>query len=113
MMKPLKKKGQTAMMSVIGLIVLIGVAIITMVFIGVMAGRTYETSETHITDITNQTIEDHVRNGIVETFQAYEDIGSFMPLIVLALVVILILSLIFGLLAFQQIGGAGGRGSVL
>lgn len=182
----MNKKGQTAMMSVIGLVVLIGVAIITMVFIGVMAGRTFETSQTHLSLIGNaETAEnetvtvlngtavssansrwltlvnvsanytfaiqetgnytfdaaagtitlinnDHnntdwnltytyrnasvfgqLNTGIGSSFQAFSDLGSFMPLIVLALVVILILSLIFGLLAFQQLRGGSGGGSVL
>ena len=182
-----QKKGQTTMMSVIGLIVLLGIAIITMVFIGVMAGRTYQTSQTQLLDIGetetatdetvtvlnatavaasfnrwitlinvstnysvligetgnytynledgtitlinnesynntdwnltytfhNQSIYGRLTSGLGSSFQAYEDTGSFMPLIVLALVVILILSLIFGMMTFQNLKTGGNQGGVL
>ncbi len=54
-------------------------------------------------------IQTHVRSGITSSFSALEQTGDYLPLIVLAVVISLVLSLILGFTMF----GNKGSGSVL
>jgi len=108
-----KKKGQMggAVGAVITLIVGIGVSVLVLIFVGTLSGQTYELAEADITAITNATIENDVRNAIGSGFEALETTGSYLPLIVLAVVIALVLTLVLG---FTGLGGVGGgRGSAL
>ena len=108
-----KKKGQAgAVGAIITLIVGVGVSVMVLIFIGALGGQTYELVEADITAITNETIENHVREGIVSGFEALEQTGDYLPIIVLAVVISLVLALVLGFTAF---GGSGGsmRGSAL
>lgn len=52
-----------------------------------------------------------IQNGIISGFNALEDTGGYVPLIVLAIVIVVILGLVLG---FQSLGGnSGGRTSAL
>ena len=96
-MKAYHKKGQIqgVISSVIMLIVGISVATLVMIFTGALGGQVFEQVEDDITAITNQTVENHVRAGIISAFEAQEQTGSYLPIIVLAIVITLVLAMIF------------------
>lgn len=111
-MKPYKKKGQAggAVSSIITLIVGVGVAVMVLIFIGALGGQTYNLVESDIDNINDTTIKESVKGGITSGFEALEQTGDYLPIIVLAVVIALVLSLVLGFTAF----GAGGmRGSAL
>lgn len=108
--KPLfEKKGQTgaAVGAIITLIVGVGVAVLVLIFVGVLGGQTYELTETDLDAITNATVRNSVKNSIISGFEALEQTGDYMPIIVLAVIIFLVLSLVIGFTAFG--GGMGGR----
>jgi len=108
-----KKKGQAggAVGNIITLIVGVGVSVLVLIFVGSLGGQTYELTESKIDAITNTTIKGHVKESIVSGFSALEQTGDYLPIIVLAVVISLVLALVLGFTAF---GGAGGmRGSAL
>lgn len=106
------KKGQAAgaVGSIITLIVGIGVSVLVLIFVGSLGGQTFELVETDIDAISNTTIKTSVKNGIVSGFDALEQTGSYLPIIVLAVVISLVLALVLGFTAF---GGGMNRGSAL
>lgn len=106
-----KKKGQAfgAVGAVITLITGIGVSVLVLIFVGTLGGQTYELVEADIDAITNPNVSDAVKDSIVSGFDALETTGSYLPIIVLAVVISLVLALVLGFTAF----GGGGRGSAL
>lgn len=114
-MEKYEKKGQMqggVVNAIITLIVGIGVSVMVLIFIGALGGQTYNLVETDITAITNDTIEASVRNSIVSGFSALEKTGDYLPLIVLAVVISLVLFLIIGMSAVTGGGGMGGRSAL-
>jgi small-conductance mechanosensitive channel len=108
------KKGQTqgAVGAVIGLIIGIGVSVLVLIFVGVLAGQAYNIAEDDLDNISNAVIRAHIDGAIISGFEALEDTGSYLPLIVLGIVIFLVLSLVLGISALAQ-GGGGFRGSAL
>jgi len=109
--KKYMKKGQAAVATnqVIVLIVGVGVSVLVLIFVGALGGQTYELVESDIDSITNTTISQSIKTSILSGFEALEQTGKFLPLIVLAVIIALVLTLILGFTAF----GTGGRGGVL
>lgn len=90
---------------IITLVMGIGIATLILIFVGSMSGSVYEQVEPDIDAITNTTIKDHVKNGVISGFDALEQTGSYLPIIVLAVIISVVLALVMSL------GGiAGGRG---
>ncbi len=109
--KPYELEGQAgvAIGDIITLIVGIGVSVLILIFIGVLGGQTYNLVEEDLDAITNSTIRNSVKNGIISSFSALETTGDFLPIIVLAVIIAIVLSLVLG---FTQLGGGslgGGR----
>lgn len=111
MEKLYKKKGQVGgtVGAIIGLIVGVGVSTLVLIFVGTLGGQTYELVEDDINNISDATIKTSVTNGIKSGFEALEQTGDYLPIIVLAVVISLVLFLVLG---FTAIGGRGG-GSAL
>lgn len=107
------KKGQvnTAVGAVIFLVVGIGISVMVLVFVSSLSGQTYDIVEDDIAAISNTTIRNSINGGIVSSFEALETTGDYMPLVVLAFIIVLILGLIVGLTAIA--GGGGARGGAL
>ncbi|MEM4757769.1 MAG: hypothetical protein QW184_01285 [Nanopusillaceae archaeon] len=95
--------------AVISLILGVGVSILLMIFIGVLGGQAYQLTEPQIVSITNTTIRNHVIESIASSFQALRTVGQYMPLIVLATVIFVILGLI---LSFARPVASGGGGAL-
>jgi len=111
-MEEYRKKGQMqgAVGAIVMLITGVGVATLVLIFVGSLGGQTYELVEADINAITNQTVEDSIKNGIISGFEALENTGNYLPIIVLAVVISLVLFLVLGMTG--SVGG-GGRGSAL
>lgn len=106
-----KKRGQLgATGALIGLIVGVGVATLVLIFVGALGGQTYNLVEPDIDNISDATIKASVKAGITSAFEAQEQTGSYMPIIVLAVVIGLVLTIVLGLGGMAQ---GGNRGSVL
>ena len=84
-----KKTGQVnGGSALIGLIVTVGVGILILVLVGALGGQTFQLVESDIDAITNTTVKDHVKNGIIGGFEALEQTGDYMPLVVLAFIIL-------------------------
>lgn len=106
-------KGQVgAVGAVIGLIIGIGVAVLVLILVSVLAGKTYQLTESDIDAITNTTIRQSIKSSVVSGFEGLQQTGELLPLIVLAFVMFIILSLVLSMTAFTG-GGRGGGGSAL
>jgi hypothetical protein len=105
------REGQAgnAVGAIITLIVGVGVSVLVLIFVGSLGGQTFQLVEADIDAITNTTIKNHIKGGIVSGFDALEQTGDYLPIIVLAVVISLVLVLV---LSFGGVGGAG-RGSAL
>ena len=58
-------------------------------------------------DHGNTNITNAIKGSIVSSFSALETTGDFLPIIVLAVIIAIVLSLVLG---FTQLGGSGGLG---
>lgn len=92
------------------LVLIVGMAVATLVliFTGALGGQTYQLVEPDIDAITNTTVQGYVRDSIISGFKAQKTTGTYLPLIVLAGVISLVLGMVLGLG-----GSVAGRGSAL
>ena len=107
-MEKYMKEGQAsglAVAAIISLVVGVGVAVMVMIFIGALGGQTYNLVQADIDSISDATINASVHGAIQSSFEALEQTGDYLPLIVLAVVIFLVLSLVLG---FTALGGMGG-----
>ena len=108
-----KVKGQMAggvAGNLIALTVGIGVTILVLILVSVLGAKVYSTVEDDIAAINDSAIKASVTGGIQSSFEAIEETGGLMPIVVLAVMIFLVLSLVVG---FTALGGGGQRGSVL
>jgi len=107
-----KAKGQMggAVGAVIALITGVGVSVLVLIFVGALGGQTYNLVEDDIDSINDSTIQGHVKSGITSGFDALEQTGNYLPIIVLAVVISLVLALVLG---FTMLGGGSRGGSAL
>ena len=110
-----QKKGQSAgaVSNIIVLIVGIGVSVLVLIFVGSLGGQTYQLVESDIDAISNATIANHVKGGIISGFEALEQTGDYLPIIVLAVVISMVLGLVLSFTAFGGGMGGGYRGGAL
>ena len=102
-----------AVFSVIMLIVGFAVAGLLYTFTSVLGGQTYELVEDDIDAITNTTISEAIKEGIIANFEAQQQIGEYMPIIALAIIITIVISLIITGIASRFMGpgmGMGGYG---
>lgn len=111
MEKLYKKSGQAAgaVGSIITLVVGVGVSILVLIFVGTLGGQTWQMTESKVDAITNTTIRGYIKSGVASGFLALKTTSDYLPIIVLAVIISLVLVLILGFTAF---GGRGG-GSAL
>ena len=104
------KKGNVAVAvgGVISLIVGLGVATLVQIFVGVLGGKVYQQTEADINLISNSTVRDSIKNGIVSSFQANEQTGDMLPIVALSFMIILVLGLLVGMFQFGGGGSFGG-----
>jgi hypothetical protein len=107
-----EKSGQVggAVGMIIQLIVGVGVATLVLIFVGTLGGQTYELTESKIDEISNGTIQSAVKNSIISSFGALEQTGDYLPIIVLAVVISLVMALVLG---FSGRSGGGSSNNAL
>jgi hypothetical protein len=103
---------------IIGLIVGVGVATLVLIFVGVLGGQVYNQAETDIDNISDATIKASIKGGITSGFEALETSGDYLPTVVLAVIIFVVLGLVTALqFANAPMGGGryggGGYGGVL
>lgn len=98
--------------AIIMLIVGVGVAALVLIFVGTLGGSTYNLVEPDIDAITNETIKQYTKDGIISAFKALKTTGSYLPIIVLAVVIFIVLGLILGMTGMTT-GGGGYSGGAL
>jgi high-affinity Fe2+/Pb2+ permease len=86
------------------LIIGVGIAVLLLIFIGVLGGQAYSLTQSNIENITDATIRGYVKDAITSGFKSLQTVGQYMPLIVLAVVIAVILSIVLG---FGVFGGRG------
>lgn len=112
-MQEYHKSGQVveSVNGIIFLIVGVGIGTLMLIFVGVLGGQVYSETEADITAISNATIETSVRNSIASGFEALETTGGYMPLLVLAVIITIVMSLVLGMGSFG--GGRSAYGGAL
>jgi hypothetical protein len=108
-----EKKGQAAgaaVSSIITLVIGMAVIVLLIIFVGALAGQTFELVESDIDDITNTTVKNHVKTAIISGFSTLEQTANYMPLIILAVIIFIVLALVLG---FTALGGGNQMGGSL
>lgn len=91
--------------AIITLVIGVGVATLVLIFVGTLGGQTYNLVEDDITAISDGNIKASVQNSIKSSFEALETTGNYMPIIVLAVIIFIVLALVTGLGRTTQGGG--------
>jgi hypothetical protein len=115
MEKQYVKKGQVAnaaIGSIIALVVGVGIVTIVVIFISVLGGQTYTLNQTSLGTIANSQISSAINASILAGFTTLETTTGYVPLIVLAVIIFIVLTLVLGFTAFSGNTGMGG-GSAL
>lgn len=99
-----------AMGQMIGLVLGVGIAVLLIIMIGVLAGQTYNIVEPKILNISDATIQTSIKNSVKSGFSALEQTGSYMPILVMAYIIALVIVLVLG---FANIGGGSSGGGAL
>lgn len=102
----LVKKGyvQDNVGAIIYLVIGVGVAVLVLIFVGVLGGQTYQLTQDKISAITDANIKGSITRSITSGFSALETVGSYLPIVVLAVIIFIVLGLVIGM------GGSGGYG---
>lgn len=95
--------------AVLTLIVGIAVSTLVLIFTGSLGGQTWQLVESDVDAITNTTIQGYIKEAVVAGFKAQKTTGTYLPLIVLAAVIGLVLTMVLGMGSF----GGGYRGGAL
>ena len=88
-----KRKGQMQdnVGVIITMIIGVGVASLVLIFVGSLGGQTYNLVEADIDAIGNDNIQLDVREAIQSGFEALATAGQYLPIIVLAVVIFIVL----------------------
>jgi len=93
-----KKKGMIGSgAEVLTLIVVVGIAALVLVFVATLGGRRINKKKNDINSITDGNVKANVQNAATSGFEAMSTVGDYLPLIVLAVVISIVLALIMNL----------------
>ena len=103
-----KKEGFVAaeMGGVVTLIVGVGIAALVLIFVSTLGGQTYQLTESKITAISDANVKADVTAAAKSGFTAMKTVGDYLPLIVLAIVIFIVLGLVMGLGRSNMGGGS-------
>lgn len=111
-----EKKGAMAGFTVqemITLIAGIGVIVLVFIFVGVLGGSAYQNTESDINSISNTTIKTYIQDAIASSFKGLKTTGNYIPIMALAVIISLILSLILGATGALGLGVESRGGSTV
>ncbi|MBE8540390.1 hypothetical protein [Geoglobus acetivorans] len=98
--KPVYRKSgyvQANVGDIIALIVGIGVATLVLIFVGTLGGQTYVMVEPEINSINNTQVQTYVNDAIINSFKALAQTGKYLPVVVMAVIIFIVLGLVMGL----------------
>lgn len=111
------KKGQVtnaAVGSIVMLVVAVGVITVIIIFIGVLGGQTFQLSQTTFGNFTNTTTGNAVGGAlnasVLSGFTTLETTASYVPLVVLAVIIFVVLTLVLGFTSMTN--GSAGKGAL-
>jgi hypothetical protein len=93
-------KGYVEAGAMTALIIGVGVSVLLLIFIGVLGGQAYSLTQSNIESINDTIIKGYVKDAITSGFQSLKTVGQYMPLVVLAVVIAVILTVVLGLGVF-------------
>lgn len=76
-------------------------------------GTTFTVGYTYDTSTRGKAVRDNITGGIVSTFEALGQTGNYLPTIVLAVVIFIVLGMVLGLVGYTTKKGGGGIGGAL
>ena len=108
------KKGyvQESVAAIIFLIMGVGMATLVLIFVSVLGGQVYSQTAANINAISDTNIKNNVTAAIESSFTALNTTGGYLPIIVLAVIIFIVLGLVMSLTPSFR-GGYGYGGSVL
>ena len=74
--------------AIIVLIVGVGVSVLVLIFVGVLGGQTYQLTQDKIAAIDDVNIQADITASIRSGFEALKTTGDYLPIIVLAVIII-------------------------
>ena len=95
------------MSAIIVLVMGVSIAILVLTFTSVMSAQVYQNVEADIQAINDTTIKGYVTSAIQSGFKAYETTGNYLPIVVLAVIIFVILGLIMSLGSAGSYSGGG------
>lgn len=96
--------------AIIVLIVGVGVSVLVLIFVGVLGGQTYQLTQDKIDAISDANIQADVEDSIRSGFEALKTTGDYLPIIVLAVIIFIVLGLVVGLTGMGNRGGYSSGG---
>lgn len=112
------KKGQvanSAIGSIIALVVGVGIVVVVVIFISVLSGTTYTLTESSFSNFTNSTmglsVSTSLNASVLSGFTTFQTTSSYIPLVVLAVIIFIVLSLVLGFTMFSR-GQTGGSSAL-
>ena len=109
-----RKKGQMvatgAVTAIIVLVVGLAVISLILIFTGVLGGKVYNLTEDDINNISDATIKANIQDGIKASFEANKETAEFTPVVAMAVIIFIVLSMVIG---FTALTGSGSSGGVL
>jgi len=105
---------QESVSAIIFLIMGVGMATLVLIFVSVLGGQVYQQTQTNLLSInaSNQNIYNNVTAAIRSSFTALNTTGGYLPIVVLAVIIFIVLGLVMSLTPSFR-GGYGYGGSVL
>lgn len=98
---------------IITLIIGVGIAVLVMIFVGVLGGQVYSQTQNDIDSINNTAIKDDINTAVQKGFEALKQTGTYLPLVVLSVIIFIVLGLVMSLGDFGYRGSGGYRGGAL
>jgi len=94
-----EKKGQVQqnVSAMLVLIMGVGIATLVLIFTSVMSAQVYMQVESDIQSINDTTVKGYVTEAIQSGFKSYQTTGNYLPILVLAVIIFVILGLIMSL----------------
>jgi len=101
---------QETVAAIIFLIMGVGMATLVLIFVSVLGGSVYQQTQGQINAISDTAIKGNVTAAIESSFTALNTVGGYLPIVVLAVIIFLVLGLVMSLTPGFGGGMRGGYG---
>jgi len=92
---------------VINLVIGVSIATLVLIFMGVLGGQVYANTEADIQAINDTTIKGYITDAITSGFKAQNLTGKYLPIIVLAVIIFVVIGLVTSLGGTRTAGYPG------